>query len=72
MARGTADSVDSIPTKFSNKNPLRRDTITVPACPSNEYGCAPSINNPNNTQVGYTIIRFVPNYPTVSIFHVSC
>ena len=71
MARGTADSVSHIPTEFSNDNPLRRDTVTVPACPSNAAGCVPSTQNPKSNQIGYTVLRFIPEYPTVSFFHVS-
>ncbi|KAJ3066776.1 ferroxidase fet3 [Podochytrium sp. JEL0797] len=42
LASGFANSLASIPQRYPTTNPLRRDVVTVPACPHDEDGCLPS------------------------------
>ncbi|KAJ3066779.1 ferroxidase fet3 [Podochytrium sp. JEL0797] len=39
LASGFANSLASIPQHYPTNNPLRRDVVTVPACPHDENGC---------------------------------
>ncbi|KAJ3026601.1 UNVERIFIED_CONTAM: hypothetical protein HDU68_005380, partial [Siphonaria sp. JEL0065] len=42
MATGVANSLSNIPREFNNPNPLRRDVVSVVACPHNDEGCLPA------------------------------
>ncbi|KAJ3309889.1 ferroxidase fet3 [Blyttiomyces sp. JEL0837] len=68
MASGIATKMSDVPNSFSNSNPLRRDTVTVPACPSDDNGCLNATDG-SGSQFGYTIIRFVADNPGVWLFH---
>ncbi|KAJ3321864.1 ferroxidase fet3, partial [Blyttiomyces sp. JEL0837] len=69
MATGVAKSFADVPTQFSNGNPLRRDVINVPPCPSEDSGCLQSPTNKSELQFGYTVIRFVGEEAGVFPFH---
>ncbi|KAJ3416604.1 ferroxidase fet3 [Chytridiales sp. JEL 0842] len=63
LASGTGSSVSSIPQTFENPNPLRRDVVTVPGCPSDIRGeCLEG-------QFGYVVVRFPADNPGVWLFH---
>ncbi|KAJ3332470.1 hypothetical protein HDU76_000116 [Blyttiomyces sp. JEL0837] len=62
MASGVGGSLSDLPRSFNNSNPLRRDTLTLPACPiGGDGGCLPN-------QFGYAIIRFIAR-AGVWLFH---
>jgi len=73
MARGTADHQSDVPTVFSDKlrKPLRRDTVTVPACPNTEGSCLASKKDPQQSQFGYVVFRMYFKTAGVILFHVS-
>ncbi|KAJ3124726.1 hypothetical protein HK100_011138 [Physocladia obscura] len=66
LASGVATSLNSIPSTFDLSNPLRRDTVTVQACPHDSNGC---FQNGNQTSFGYVVIRFVADNPGVWLMH---
>ncbi|KAJ3321863.1 ferroxidase fet3 [Blyttiomyces sp. JEL0837] len=69
MASGVATNSADVPTDFSKlTNPLRRDTVTVPACPYNDDGCLDA-DDGNGSQFGYVVLRFVADNPGVWLFH---
>ncbi|KAJ3321862.1 ferroxidase fet3 [Blyttiomyces sp. JEL0837] len=69
MASGVATGINDVPSDFSNlTNPLRRDTVTVPACPYNDDGCLDA-DDGNGKQFGYVLLRFVADNPGVWLFH---
>ncbi|KAJ3284165.1 hypothetical protein HDU79_008436 [Rhizoclosmatium sp. JEL0117] len=41
MDMGVANSLASIPRTYPNKNPVRRDVVSVTACPYDDNGCLP-------------------------------
>ncbi|KAJ3084447.1 hypothetical protein HDU99_000878, partial [Rhizoclosmatium hyalinum] len=41
MDMGVANSFASIPRTYTNKNPVRRDVVSVTACPYDDNGCLP-------------------------------
>jgi iron transport multicopper oxidase len=70
MASGIAKQASDVPTQFDlTKNVLRRDVVTVDACPTNDEGeCVEAVDG-NGEQFGYAIIRFVADNPGVWLFH---
>ncbi|KAJ3311633.1 ferroxidase fet3 [Boothiomyces sp. JEL0838] len=61
LAQGWATDTSQIPTKFTNLNHVKRDTITVPACETDSNGDCINFQ--------YTILRYVSNNPGVWTFH---
>ncbi|KAJ3086747.1 hypothetical protein HK102_012568 [Quaeritorhiza haematococci] len=67
MATGTANSLQEIPTTF-RENPLRRDVVTVPACPTDEEGeCV--MGTDGSPAFGYSIVRFVADNAGAWLLH---
>lgn len=74
MAAGFANTTDQIPTTFNNTNPVRRDTVSIPACQVDDTGACLSFNTSSNANVigtsfGYAVIRFVADNPGVWLMH---
>ncbi|KAJ3194032.1 hypothetical protein HK101_003633 [Irineochytrium annulatum] len=71
MAKGIATRASDVPTTFKNTNPLRRDVVTVQACPVDDATgeCLAATDGSGDSQFGYTIIRFRADNPGVWLFH---
>ncbi|KAJ3144781.1 hypothetical protein HK101_002594 [Irineochytrium annulatum] len=75
LATGTLASTDDLPTNLAlaaiqRPNPLRRDVVTVPPCPTDDDGeCLPSTSGAFGSQFGYVVIRFVADNPGVWLLH---
>ncbi|KAJ3311634.1 ferroxidase fet3 [Boothiomyces sp. JEL0838] len=61
MGQGTAASSSDIPTTFNLADPVKRDTVTVPACDTDANGAC--------VGVAWTVLRFVADNPGIWNFH---
>ncbi|KAJ3316614.1 hypothetical protein HDU76_001672 [Blyttiomyces sp. JEL0837] len=71
LETGVATKIDDIPKEFNvtGRNPVRRDVVTVQACPNDENGCLAATDGSDDVQFGYSVIRFVADNPGIWLFH---